>query len=169
MGLIKLLALTGVACLVLDKLKVPNAMMLGGLIVTAVLTANDIVFTHLQPEIQHMAQLFLGWSLGSNYKPGFFKQAPRFFAAVTLMTVVYLGLAFVFCLFVAYQTDIYLPTAILAMSPGGIAEMAITAKVLMLGAPLVTSFQVSRLLFVLLTVGPSFNILNRFLNKKGFI
>jgi uncharacterized membrane protein AbrB (regulator of aidB expression) len=42
----------------------------------------------------------------------------------------------------------------LGTSPGGIAEMAITAKVLELGAPVVTAFQVCRLIAVLLIVSP---------------
>jgi uncharacterized membrane protein AbrB (regulator of aidB expression) len=45
-------------------------------------------------------------------------------------------------------------TLILGTSPGGIAEMAITAKVLELGAPVVTAFQVCRLIAVLLIVAP---------------
>lgn len=165
-GLIKLLVVTGIGCFVLDRLNAPNAMMLGGLVITALLTANGIVFTHLRPEIQHLGQMLIGWALGSNYKPGFFKQAPRFFGAVTVMTTVYLLLAFIFCVIVAKMSGIYFPTAVLAMSPGGIAEMAITAKVLMLGAPIVTSFQVSRLIFVLLTVGPVYTLLNKRFNKK---
>ncbi|AVL70030.1 hypothetical protein HMPREF3144_07090 [Oligella sp. HMSC05A10] len=168
-GLLKLLLLTGIVCFILDRLDAPNAMMLGGISVTALLTANDIVFTHLQPEIQHMGQMLLGWALGSNYRPGFFKQAPRFLGAVSLMTIIYLLLAFIFCVFVAKLSGIYFPTAVLAMSPGGLAEMAITAKVLMLGAPLVTSFQVSRLVFVLLTVGPSYRVVTKYLSRKGML
>jgi uncharacterized membrane protein AbrB (regulator of aidB expression) len=45
---------------------------------------------------------------------------------------------------------------ILGTSPGGIAEMAITAKVLQLGVPVVTAFQVCRLVAVLLIVGPMY-------------
>jgi uncharacterized membrane protein AbrB (regulator of aidB expression) len=41
-------------------------------------------------------------------------------------------------------------SAVLATAPGGIAEMCITAKVLHLGVPLVTSYHLTRLLFVLL-------------------
>jgi uncharacterized membrane protein AbrB (regulator of aidB expression) len=40
-------------------------------------------------------------------------------------------------------------TALLATAPGGIAEMAITAKVLQLGVPVVTAFQVVRYVAVL--------------------
>jgi len=51
----------------------------------------------------------------------------------------------------------------LGFAPGGIAEMAITAKVLQLGVPLVTAFQVSRMVMVVLTTGPLFvHVINRF-------
>jgi uncharacterized membrane protein AbrB (regulator of aidB expression) len=39
--------------------------------------------------------------------------------------------------------------------------------VLMLGAPIVTSFQVSRLVFILLTVGPGYTFLNKYLMKNS--
>ena len=47
-------------------------------------------------------------------------------------------------------------TLLLGTSPGGITEMAITAKVLQLGVPVVTAFQVCRLIAVLMLVGPMF-------------
>ena len=43
---------------------------------------------------------------------------------------------------------------LLGTSPGGIAEMAITAKVLQLGVPVVTAFQVCRLVAVLILAEP---------------
>ena len=54
----------------------------------------------------------------------------------------------------AWGTDLHVATLSLGTSPGGIAEMAITAKVLELGAPVVTAFQVCRLIAVLLIVAP---------------
>ena len=46
----------------------------------------------------------------------------------------------------------------LATSPGGITEMAITAKVLQLGAAVVTAFQVCRLVAVLLLAQPLYRL-----------
>jgi hypothetical protein len=43
---------------------------------------------------------------------------------------------------------------VLGTAPGGMAEMTITAKVLQLGVPIVTAFQVSRLVAILMLVGP---------------
>jgi uncharacterized membrane protein AbrB (regulator of aidB expression) len=50
---------------------------------------------------------------------------------------------------------------VLGTSPGGIAEMSITAKVLQLGVPVVTAFQVCRLVAVLLMVEPLYRLLYR--------
>jgi uncharacterized membrane protein AbrB (regulator of aidB expression) len=56
----------------------------------------------------------------------------------------------------AWATGLHPATMLLAASPGGIAEMSITAKVLQLGVPVVTAFQVCRLVAVLLLVGPMY-------------
>ena len=57
----------------------------------------------------------------------------------------------------AWAKGLHPATLILGTAPGGIAEMAITAKVLKLGVPVVTAFQVCRLVAVLILVGPMFN------------
>jgi uncharacterized membrane protein AbrB (regulator of aidB expression) len=54
----------------------------------------------------------------------------------------------------AWMTGLHWATMILGTSPGGIAEMAITAKVLQLGVPVVTAFQVCRLVSVLVLIEP---------------
>jgi uncharacterized membrane protein AbrB (regulator of aidB expression) len=61
-----------------------------------------------------------------------------------------------FAWLLAWVTGLHPATMILGTSPGGIAEMAITAKVLQLGVPVVTAFQVCRLVAVLLIVGPMY-------------
>jgi uncharacterized membrane protein AbrB (regulator of aidB expression) len=53
-----------------------------------------------------------------------------------------------------WLTGLPLPTMMLSTSPGGIAEMAITAKVLQLGVAVVSAFQVCRLVAILLLVQP---------------
>jgi uncharacterized membrane protein AbrB (regulator of aidB expression) len=49
-------------------------------------------------------------------------------------------------------------TVLLGTSPGGIAEMCITAKVLQLGVPVVTAFHVVRYVAVLLATRPFFRL-----------
>jgi hypothetical protein len=52
---------------------------------------------------------------------------------------------------------------VLATTPGGIGEMAITAKVLQLGAPVVSAFHAIRMAAVVLTVGPVYRLARRLL------
>ena len=59
-----------------------------------------------------------------------------------------------FAWLLACGTGLHPATLVLGTSPGGIAEMAITAKVLQLGVPVVTAFQVCRLVAVLVLVEP---------------
>jgi uncharacterized membrane protein AbrB (regulator of aidB expression) len=59
-----------------------------------------------------------------------------------------------FAFLLSWGTGLHAATLILGTSPGGIAEMAITAKVLQLGVPVVTAFQVCRLVAVLVLVEP---------------
>jgi len=58
----------------------------------------------------------------------------------------------------AREVAAYWPTLVLALAPGGIAEMCITAKVLQLGVPLVTAAHVVRVLILITTTRPSFRV-----------
>ena len=88
--------------------------------------------------------------------------APRWMASVALATVVMMLLSAGFAWLMALGTGLHPATLVLGTSPGGITEMAITAKVLQLGVPVVTAFQLSRLVAVLLLAAP----LYRWLYKR---
>jgi uncharacterized membrane protein AbrB (regulator of aidB expression) len=67
-----------------------------------------------------------------------------------------MGVSVLFALFMARFTGIHPATLILATAPGGIAEMAVTAQILGLGVPMVTSFHVTRVILLLTCTGPLF-------------
>jgi uncharacterized membrane protein AbrB (regulator of aidB expression) len=93
--------------------------------------------------------------------------APRYLAAVTMVTVFYLAVCAVFGTWLAGPSGLALATAVLARTPGGIGEMAITAKVLGLGAPIVTAFHGIRMIIVVLTIGPLYRLLRPLLVRAG--
>ena len=80
--------------------------------------------------------------------------APRWLAAVALGTLGMIVLCAAFAVVLAWASGLHPVTLMLATSPGGLAEMAITAQVLQLGAAVVTAFQVCRLVAVLLLAEP---------------
>jgi uncharacterized protein len=154
--LFALLAATMAAGWVLQRVGVPNAFVLGALAVGIPLTASGIETSAVPKWMINAAQLLLGCALGARFNRSFLRRAPRFVAAVTLSVFVAMALSALFALGVARFTDIHPATLILATAPGGIAEMAVTARVLELGVPLVTAFHVTRVILLLACTAPLF-------------
>lgn len=160
-GFAQMIAVTCVFGFLFQKLRIPNPWVLGPLFIMTVLTSNHIELSTIPPEVQHAGQLFIGWSLGDKFGPDFFRRAPKYLGVVALVCLGSLLLALGFSALLTLVSDIPLATLYLGNSPGGIAEMTITAKVLQLSPPVVTAFHVSRMVFVLLVTGPIYRIIAR--------
>ena len=155
-GLGLLAVLTGAGCLLMLLLKRTNPWFIGALAVAVLLTANGVNLSALPQWMTNAAQLVIGISLGVRFTRQFIHLAPRWLASVALATLVMIFLCGGFAWLLAQATGQHWTTVMLGTSPGGIAEMAITAKVLQLGVPLVTAFHVTRLAAVLLLVEPMY-------------
>ncbi|WP_454675776.1 AbrB family transcriptional regulator [Achromobacter pestifer] len=160
-GLAALIALTCIGGLFFMKLRLPNPWVLGPMLVAMLLTSSNVELSALPDYVPKVGQLLIGWSLGDRYRPDFFRAAPRFIAVVAAFTVSALALAFGLGALLSYWSAAPIPTLILGTTPGGIAEMAITAKVLQLGVPVVTAFHVTRMVFVVIVTGPIYAFLAR--------
>jgi len=156
-NLVLLGAVTVVAGLLANYKKIPNAWVLGPLFVTAFLTLMDVSMTSMPRELLNLGQLLIGWSLGDRYRPAFFKAAPKFLLATVVFTIGCLILVMGAGGLISINSDLPLPTIWLGLAPGGLAEMTITAKVLMLGVPMVTALQVTRMVFVVTATGWLYN------------
>lgn len=152
-GFAMLVAVSGGAAVVLLRLGAPNVFMIGPLVVTAALTAGGYAWSSLPAAVLNAGQLLIGIALGARFAPEFFRAAPRYLAAVAAVTLGYLALAAAFGVWLAPLAGLATATAIVATTPGGIGEMAITAKVLKLGAPVVTAFHAIRMALLVLVIG----------------
>lgn len=155
-GLAALGAFTGIGCWVMVRLRLTNPWFLGALATSLTITANGITLSAIPVWATNAAQLVIGISLGVRFTRSFVHLAPRWLASVALGTLAMIGLCAAFAWGLAQLTYLHWATVLLGTSPGGIAEMAITAKVLQLGVPLVTAFHVTRLAAVLLLAEPLF-------------
>lgn len=160
-GLLALVAVTVAAGALFQRYRLPNAWVLGPMAVAMGLTLSGLEWSALPEAAPKLGQFFIGWSLGDRYRPDFFRSAPRFIAVVALYTALTLVLAFGLGAVLSCWSQAPVPTLILGTTPGGIAEMAITAKVLQLGVPVVTAFHVMRMVFVVLVTGPLYTLLQR--------
>ncbi len=155
-GLAMLVALAGAGGWLAARLKRANPWFLGALLVSMGLTLSGIGLSAVPQPLSNAAQLLIGISLGVRFNRSFLRTAPRWLGTVAFGTLVLVALCAGFALALSHVVGIPVATLVLGTSPGGIAEMAITAKVLQLGVPVVTAFQVCRLIAVLLLVEPVF-------------
>ena len=162
-GLLCLALLTGAGALLMRRLGRANPWFMGALVVAMGLTMAGVSLSAIPQWLSNAAQLVIGVSLGVRFTSEFVHTAPRWLVSVALGTVGMVGVCAGFAWLLSLATGLHWATMVLGTSPGGIAEMAITAKVLQLGVPVVTAFQVCRLIAVLVLVEPMFH----WLSPKG--
>ena len=153
-GLAALALGTAAGAWLLQLLGRANPWFMGALLVAMGLTMAGIDLSGMPRWLTNAAQLLIAVGLGVRFSRSFLHSAPRWLGSVVLGTMAMLVLCGGFAWLLGLATGLPLATLILGTSPGGIAEMAITAKVLQLGVPVVTAFQVCRLVAVLILVAP---------------
>lgn len=153
-GLLALTVLSLLGVLVLHRLGGTNPWFMGSLLVCMALTLSGGVLSALPVWVVAAAQVVIGVSLGVRFTPQFVHSAPRWLRSVALGSLFMMLLSAGFAGVLAHFSGLHPVTLLLATSPGGIAEMAITAKALQLGVAMVTAFQVCRLVVVLMVTEP---------------
>ncbi len=153
-GLLWLALATGVGAWLMRLAGRPNPWFLGPLLAAMLLTMLGLHFSSVPGWLSNAAQLVIGVSLGVRFSREFLHAAPRWLLSSAIGALAMIFLSGLFALALAKMTGLHPVTLILATAPGGITEMAITAKVLQLGAPVVTAFQVCRLVAVLVLAEP---------------
>lgn len=138
----------------LDTIKLMNAYFLAGLAVGAFAILGPVDISSMPNAFVNVAQVLIGVALGARVDPKIMSQMHRFLPATIGGTVLLIlfNAAMSYC--VHLWTGMEVQTLILATSPGGVAEMSITARALHLVAPLVTAFHLVRILFIVLMSAP---------------
>jgi uncharacterized protein len=160
-GLLWLALASGAGALLMQAMRRANPWFMGALLVSMGVTLLGLQWSAIPVWLSNAAQLVIGVSLGVKFRKEFIHTAPQWLVSVAIGTLVMMSASGLFAWALSWCTDLHVATLSLGTSPGGIAEMAITAKVLQLGVPVVTAFQVSRLVAVLLLVGPLFRLEER--------
>ncbi len=149
-----LLVLCTVAgALVLRRLNAPNPWMIGPLLMAVGLSAWGVTLSAVPGWVVSLGQVFIGIGLGTRFAPGFFERAPRMLVVVAVSTLLAMLASAGFAAVLSGWSGVPWATLALAVSPGGIAEMSLTAKLLELGVPMVTLFHLTRVLMLVLLGG----------------
>jgi membrane AbrB-like protein len=165
-GLMLLLAIALTGGVIFDRCRIPNAFILGPLAASALLTMNSINLSAVPPLIGISGQLLMGWALGARFKPDLRNESGRFLLGTVAATLLSMAILAAAAALAALLQGMPVQTMILATAPGGISEMCVTAKILKLGVPVVTSFQVTRLAFLLIAALPVYRLSEKLVAQR---
>jgi uncharacterized protein len=152
--------------LALWLIKLPNCWFLGSIFTIAIIGALGLIEGRVPDGMLVMAQVIIGVSIGTQYRHEFLTRLLRLLLS-SLLTVPYALLAtgFLAALY-ALLLALPVPTMFLALAPGGVAEMALTGKVLGLDAALITGFQLVRILMVTLGAAAACRLFERLVGQS---
>jgi uncharacterized protein len=159
--LVLMLAAGAVVSWLFAGLRVNNAWLLGSLATGIAVAALALPLSAVPGWLVSAAQVLLGVALGARFDRVFLVAAPRFTLAATLCALVMVILCSAMGMVVARIIGVPAQAAILATAPGSIGEMAVTARVLGIAVPIVTAFQLVRIVIVVLLAGPFFLLCRR--------
>lgn len=137
------------------KLHLSSPYVLAPILGTAFLVLYGIHAPVLPPFVIALAQICIGMRMGLDVE---FSNIPNVkqicyctLLSILAVIILLLGIAYIY----SHLAPISFVTAFLSMAPGGISEMGLTATIANADVPTVVSFQLFRLLFVLLVGVPA--------------
>lgn len=161
------LALAVLGGLVMRYFDLPSAWFLGPLFVAAAIASFDVVAGRAPDMLLIAAQVIMGTSLGTQFRQEFVTKLFRVLLA-GLATVIFSTVAHA-AIGVALAYGLHLPVAtmVLALAPGGMAEMVLTAKLLDLDAIMVMGFQLLRIIMLLFWCKPAYKLFMRLTEPRA--
>jgi membrane AbrB-like protein len=161
-GILTLTLLTGLGALAMQTLGRSNAWFIGPLAVSIALATNQVELSSIPTWLTNAGQIVIGISLGVRFRPEFIHSAPRWLLSVAIGTFGMMGMSALASFGLSKLVSLPTATIILGLAPGGIAEMAITAKGMQLGVAIVTALQACRVIAVLFLAEPLYHRLKHF-------
>ena len=131
-----------------ERLNLNNGCLLTPIFFGAALTMSGIQLSAVPRWMTDFAQLMFGLVLGARYERAFFARYKLFIPFALLNSFFILIASVAAGAFLAWAFDLPIATMIIATSPGGLAEMTITAQALHISVPLVVAFHLFRVVMV---------------------
>jgi membrane AbrB-like protein len=153
-GLALLLAMGLGVALAAKRAGMANPWMLGPCVMVILLSWSGLLPSGVPGWMVDAAQVGMGMALGQRMTRSFLLSSRRLALASVAMTVVLIAVMAGIGLALTWLSGLPVAEMMLAMSPGGMPEMTVTAKALALGVPLVLGFHITRTLLCNFAVAP---------------
>jgi membrane AbrB-like protein len=131
-----------------ERMRFHNGCLLMPIFFGAALTISGIELSAMPHWLMNFAQLMFGLVLGARYERAFFARYRMFIPFALLNSFFILVASVIAAAVLAWLFSLPIATMIIATSPGGLAEMTITAQVLQISVPLVVAFHLFRVVIV---------------------
>ncbi len=131
-----------------ERLHMHNGYLLMPIFFGAAFTVTEVQLSSVPQWMTNLAQLMFGLVLGARYERAFFARYKLFIPFALLNSFFVLAASMVLAGVLAWVFRLPIATMIIATSPGGLAEMAITAQALQIGVPAVIAFHLARVVVV---------------------
>ena len=99
-----------------------------------------------------IAQVFIGISLGKSIHIPDLKAGGKYGFIYFIITLLLIATSFVLAYFFSLLTGVDIKTSLLSLAPGGLIEMVLTASQVGADPALVSAFQLTRILVIILCV-----------------
>ncbi len=131
-----------------ERLHMHNGYLLMPIFFGAAFTVGEVPLSAVPEWMTKFAQLMFGLVLGARYERAFFARHKLFIPFAVLSSLFALVASLVVGLALAWAFGLPVATMIISTSPGGMAEMSITAQALGIGVPAVIAFHLARVVVV---------------------
>jgi hypothetical protein len=131
-----------------ERLHLTNGCLLVPIFFGAALTVSGVQLSAVPNWMTQFAQLMFGLVLGARYERAFFARYKLFIPFALLNSFFILIASVIAGGLLAWIFELPVATLIIATSPGGLAEMTITAQALHISVPLVVAFHLFRVVVV---------------------
>jgi uncharacterized protein len=125
-----------------------NPWMLGAVLATGAAASTGLIAGRIPYWLFYFGQFMIGLSIGSRFKRESVMRLPRLVITGVAFVIILAAMLFAYAVLLSASTGLDLASTALGASPGGFAEMAVTAQTLHLSVGLITAFHVVRAFFV---------------------
>jgi membrane AbrB-like protein len=148
--MLTLLAVSAAVGILLARTRSPSAFLLPPLFLAAVCAGFGWIEGRMHDLLLIAAQIVIGSSLGAQFRPEFLTRLFGLLRAACVVLLFTGGAMAVLAATIAWVIGYSVPTMVLAMAPAGLAEMVLTGKLLGLDPAVITGFQLTRIIVVLI-------------------
>lgn len=144
------------------RLRLPAASLVGPMLLSAALHLGGATESQPPTIIVNLAQLFIGTTVGCRFVGSGKAEVGQALAIGAGLATLMLALTALFSYVVAGLTGTDFPVAVLAFSPGGLAEMALVGLALGVDVAFIATHHVVRIFLVIMLAPPAIRLWQRF-------